>query len=54
MKNFKKFLINLAVGFALLNVFGFLFLRGESFPPPPMKDKLVYTIRVPAASPISP
>lgn len=53
-KNFKQFLINLAVGFVLLNIFGFLFLRGESFPPPPMKDKLVYVIRVPSSSPLTP
>lgn len=27
---------------------------GESFQPPPMQDKLIYVIRVPAPSPLSP
>lgn len=34
MKNLKQFCINLLVGFALLNVFGWLFCTGESFPVP--------------------
>lgn len=54
MKNFKQFLINLAIGFVALNIFGVLFCAGESFPPPKYDNVLVYTVRVPAASPITP
>lgn len=54
MKNFKQLLINLSIGFVLINLFGFLFLQGESFPPPKLQDKLVYVLRVPATSPITP
>ena len=32
MKNLKQFLINLALGFVALNIFGMLFCTGESFP----------------------
>lgn len=34
MKNLKQFLINLAIGFAALNLFGWAFCRGESFKVP--------------------
>jgi hypothetical protein len=45
MKNFKQFIINLTVGFALLNIFGALFLTGESFPQPIPSDMVAYTKR---------
>ena len=37
----KQFLINLAVGFVLLNIFGALFLRGEAYPFPVPKTTTV-------------
>ena len=37
----KQFLLNLAVGFVLLNIFGALFLRGESFSHPVPKTTTV-------------
>lgn len=41
MKQLKQFLINLAVGFVLLNIFGALFLRGEAYPQPVPKTVTV-------------
>ncbi len=54
MKKFKQFLINLALGFIALNIFGALLCTGESFPPVPMSTKEVYFVRVPTPSAISP
>jgi hypothetical protein len=34
MKNIKQFLLNLAIGFVALNLFGWAFCTGESFPLP--------------------
>ena len=56
----KTFLIAIALvalaciaGLLLANAARALF-TGESFPPPRMQDKLIYTIRVPAPSPATP
>jgi hypothetical protein len=54
MKQVKQLFLNFGIGFVCLNLFGWAFLRGESFPPPPMQDKLVYVVRVPAPSPLIP
>jgi hypothetical protein len=54
MKNIKQFLLNLGIGFVALNLFGWAFCTGESFPPQPMSTKEVMYLRVPAISPISP
>jgi hypothetical protein len=54
MKNLLQFLLTLILGFAALNLFGWLFCTGESYPPPKYDNVLVYTVRVPASSPISP
>jgi hypothetical protein len=54
MKNFKQFLINLALGFIGLNIFGALLCTGDSPPPMPMSTKEVYFPRVPTSSAISP
>lgn len=54
MKSFKQFLINLAIGFVALNIFGALFCTGESFPPVPMSRQEIYFIRVPSPSPLTP
>jgi hypothetical protein len=48
MKNFKQFLINLALGFVALNIFGVLFCTGESFPVPVSKT---VTVTMPSSVP---
>lgn len=32
MKQFKQFIVNLVVGFVLLNIFGALFCTGSAYP----------------------
>jgi hypothetical protein len=54
MKSLMKFLLTLILGFAALNLFGWLFCTGESYPPPKMSGKEVYFLRVPTSSAISP
>ena len=44
-------IVVLFVGFIGAAIYG---STGESSPPPPMKDKLVYVIRVPSPSPLTP
>lgn len=48
MKNFKQFLINLALGFVALNIFGVLFCTGESFRVPVPKT---VTVTLPYSAP---
>lgn len=51
MKQLKQFLINLALGFVALNIFGALFLTGKSSPPPVRKPM---TVTVPFSIPSLP
>lgn len=48
MKEFKQLLINLAIGFVALNIFGVLFCTGESYPVPTPKT---VTVTVPFSIP---
>lgn len=48
MKNFKQLLVNLAIGFVALNIFGVLFCTGESFPVPISKT---VTVTLPSSVP---
>jgi hypothetical protein len=54
MKNIKQSLVNLAIGFVVLNLFGLAFCTGESLLPQPISTKEVMYLRVPAISSISP
>jgi len=49
MNNLKKFVINLTLCFVALNIFGWAFCTGESFPVPIPKTT---TITVPFNAPI--
>ena len=54
MKALKELLAYAAVVTIAIVIFGETVASGSSQPMPPMVDKLVYTVRVPASSPITP